>query len=100
MRLSTCFIQNHQTFAQNNGLQNKGFSMLVRNAANPLIRPQDIQASRSDFEVIGTFNAGAVQHGDEIMLLIRVAERPLQTSESIILCPQLSENGDILLAAI
>jgi beta-1,2-mannobiose phosphorylase / 1,2-beta-oligomannan phosphorylase len=74
--------------------------MLVRNAANPLIRPQNVQASRSDFEVIGTFNAGAVLYGDEIMLLVRVAERPLPTSDSQILCPYLSGNGDILISAI
>ncbi|MEX0611606.1 MAG: glycoside hydrolase family 130 protein [Pirellulales bacterium] len=33
-------------------------------------------ASRDDWEVIGTFNPGAVRHGDDVVLLVRVAERP------------------------
>ena len=29
-----------------------------------------------DFEIVGTFNPGAVRVGEEIVLLVRVAERP------------------------
>jgi predicted GH43/DUF377 family glycosyl hydrolase len=32
--------------------------------------------SRDDFEVVGVFNPGAVRAGDEVVLLVRVAERP------------------------
>src|SRR5947199_4335476 len=41
-----------------------------------LIRPEDVPASRDDFEVVGVFNPGAVRAGDEVVLLVRVAERP------------------------
>ncbi len=41
-----------------------------------LLRPGDVPASRLDFEVVGVFNPGAVQAGDEVVLLVRIAERP------------------------
>ena len=41
-----------------------------------LLRPEDVPASRPDFEVVGAFNPGAVRAGDEVVLLVRVAERP------------------------
>ena len=41
-----------------------------------LLRPEDVPASRDDFEVVGVFNPGAVRAGDEVVLLVRVAERP------------------------
>src|SRR3954471_14747270 len=41
-----------------------------------LLRPQDVPASRDDFEVVGVFNPGAVRVGDDVVLLVRVAERP------------------------
>lgn len=51
--------------------------MLVeRFKENPLIRPCDVPPSRDDYEVVGAFNPGAIRFGDEILLLLRVAERP------------------------
>lgn len=51
--------------------------MLVeRFAENPLISPSDVPPSRDDYEVVGAFNPGAIRFGDEILLLLRVAERP------------------------
>jgi predicted GH43/DUF377 family glycosyl hydrolase len=41
-----------------------------------LVCPEDVPASRSNFEVVGAFNPGAVRAGDEVVLLVRVAERP------------------------
>ena len=41
-----------------------------------LLRPEDMPPSRDDFEVVGAFNPGAVRAGDEVVLLVRVAERP------------------------
>src|SRR5438874_13264521 len=40
-----------------------------------LIRPEDVPASRDDFEVVGVFNPGAVRTADGVVLLVRVAER-------------------------
>ena len=36
----------------------------------------DLRPSRGDFEVVGTFNPGAIAFGEEVILLVRVAERP------------------------
>src|SRR6476620_4202293 len=41
-----------------------------------LLRPEDVPPSRDDFEVVGAFNSGAVRAADEVVLLVRVAERP------------------------
>jgi predicted GH43/DUF377 family glycosyl hydrolase len=41
-----------------------------------LLRPEDLPATSDEFEVIGAFNPGAVRVGDEVVLLVRVVERP------------------------
>ncbi|MFN8376350.1 MAG: glycoside hydrolase family 130 protein [Anaerolineae bacterium] len=72
--------------------------MFIRHPRNPLITPQDIQPSRPDFEVIGTFNAGATLLGDEVLLLVRVAERPKQPANGTILAPHLSASGELVIS--
>jgi predicted GH43/DUF377 family glycosyl hydrolase len=50
---------------------------IPRLATRLLLRPGDLPASRDDFEVVSAFNPGAVRLADgEVMLLVRVAERP------------------------
>ena len=60
---------------------------VYRASENPIIRPGDMKPSRRDFEVIGVFNAGVARLGDEVILLLRVAERPVASSEDTVLCP-------------
>lgn len=72
-------------------------SVFARHPLNPLITPAQVHPSRPDFEVIGTFNAGAVQLNDETLLLVRVAERPVRTEADWIACPYLDEQGRIAL---
>jgi predicted GH43/DUF377 family glycosyl hydrolase len=74
--------------------------MLVRSPANPLIRPTDLQPSRSDFEVIGTFNAGATLLNNETVLLLRVAERPLSESPEWVLYPYQNQAGEIEIGSV
>jgi predicted GH43/DUF377 family glycosyl hydrolase len=50
--------------------------MIRRLSTHLLLRPEDIPASRDDWEAIGAFNPGAVRFGDDVVLLVRVAERP------------------------
>lgn len=45
-----------------------------RSIKNPLIEPQDIHPSIKSHEVIGVFNAAAILHGNETILILRVAE--------------------------
>jgi len=43
---------------------------------NPLLTPADIAPTRDDLEIFSTLNPGTIRVGDEILLLVRVAERP------------------------
>lgn len=57
-----------------------GGSMAVPVAArlpeNPLITPDDVAPSQPGMEVISTINAGMARVGEEVVALLRVAERP------------------------
>ena len=52
--------------------------MLTRLHDTCLITPADVPPSRDDLAVVGAFNPGAIATGagDEVVLLVRVAERP------------------------
>ncbi len=54
---------------------------------NPVIRPDEIKPSREDFEVTGVFNPAVTRCADEIILLARVAERPISTEANVVLSP-------------
>ena len=58
---------------------------IYRSPNNPIIEPKNIKPSRNDFEVIGVFNAGVARFKDEVILLIRVAEKPVNTRNDIVL---------------
>ncbi|PDM39615.1 glycosidase [Parageobacillus toebii] len=51
---------------------------------NPLITPGDVKPFHQDHEVIGVFNAGVAQYNGEILLLLRVAERPISEDPNIV----------------
>jgi predicted GH43/DUF377 family glycosyl hydrolase len=51
--------------------------MIERFASNPLITPTDVKPSGPEMEVMCAFNAGAARLGEETLLLLRVAERPV-----------------------
>jgi predicted GH43/DUF377 family glycosyl hydrolase len=71
--------------------------MVRRLSTHLLIRPEDVPASRDDWEVIGTFNPGAVRYGDEIVLLVRVAERPREQRAGWTALPRWSaEEGPVV----
>lgn len=52
---------------------------VFRSAENPILTPEDIAPSRDGFEVIGVFNAAVARYRGEVLLFMRVAERPVQT---------------------
>lgn len=60
-----------------------------RSPLNPLVTPADVKPSFPDWEVLGAFNAGVAEYGDEIVLLLRVAERPRQTDPDKVTVPVL-----------
>lgn len=47
---------------------------MERSDANPIITPDKVAPSNPNFRVRGAFNPGATAFGDEILLLLRVAE--------------------------
>ncbi len=62
--------------------------MVVHRASNnPILRPEDVKPSRENFEVIGVFNAGVARYGDEVILLLRIAERPIPERDDLVLSP-------------
>src|SRR3954453_5858223 len=50
--------------------------MIERLATHLLLRPEDVPPTHPDWEVIGVFNPGVIRHGNETIILARVAERP------------------------
>ena len=57
---------------------------VFRSPENPIIKPEDVKPSRDDFEVIGVFNAGVTRYKEEVLLLLRVAERPINKIPDIV----------------
>jgi predicted GH43/DUF377 family glycosyl hydrolase len=71
---------------------------IFRSPDNPIIEPKDIKPSRPGYEVIGVFNTGVARFKDEVILLLRVAERPISTHPDIVLAGVYdTAQGDIVL---
>lgn len=61
-----------------------------------LVRPGDLSPTSADFEMVGAFNPGAVQTADGVVLLVRVAERPLASRPGHTGLPRWKSNGGAL----
>lgn len=59
----------------------------MRSAHNPIVQPSHVAPSSPDLEVVGVFNAGVAVVGDEIVLLLRVAEAPRGIPDDEIAAP-------------
>lgn len=53
---------------------------VYRSEKNPMIKPGDVEPSTTDFKVIGVFNCGVAMFKGEILLLMRVAEKPINNN--------------------
>jgi predicted GH43/DUF377 family glycosyl hydrolase len=61
-----------------------------------LLEPGDVPASRAEFEVVGVFNPGAVRRPDgEVVLLVRVAERPRERRPGYTGLPRWDPDGGL-----
>jgi predicted GH43/DUF377 family glycosyl hydrolase len=60
-----------------------------------LLGPRDLPPSRGDFEVVGAFNPGAVRAGAEVVLLVRVAERPRERRPGFTGLPRWDPDGGL-----
>lgn len=69
---------------------------IYRYEENPLIVPAQVPAYHEGFEVIGAFNAGIAKYGEEILMLLRVAERPVSEDPRVVKAPvYLPETGKL-----
>ncbi len=67
--------------------------MIVRHQSNPIIEPGDVKPTTQGYKVVGSFNPGAINFGNEIILLLRVAEA-CEPKEGYVRTPILRfENG-------
>jgi predicted GH43/DUF377 family glycosyl hydrolase len=66
---------------------------IARRDTRLLLRPDDVRPSRADFEVVGAFNPGAIKAGDEVVLLVRVAERPRTRKPGFVGLPRWEHGG-------
>jgi beta-1,2-mannobiose phosphorylase / 1,2-beta-oligomannan phosphorylase len=69
---------------------------VYRYEENPLVTPMDVKPHREDFEVIGAFNAGITTFNDDIIMLLRVAERPISDNPEIVKSPVYNPNTNEL----
>ncbi|MEK3888260.1 BtaManbiosPhlase [Bacillus sp. FSL K6-3431] len=60
---------------------------IYRYEENPIITPSDITPYHDGFEVIGAFNAGVARYKDEVILALRVAERPISEAPNVVKAP-------------
>ncbi|MFA5014632.1 MAG: glycosidase, partial [Actinomycetota bacterium] len=69
---------------------------VLRAERNPIINPEDVTPSRPDFKVVGVFNCGVTRFDGKILLLMRVAEKPVNNDKKIEIVPLLDlEAGKI-----
>ncbi|HEX3446673.1 MAG TPA: glycosylase, partial [Isosphaeraceae bacterium] len=62
--------------------------LLKRHYERLLLSPSDLKPSRDDFEVVGVFNPGAIVAHGEVILLVRVAERPRERRQGYMALPR------------
>ena len=74
---------------------------MERLTENPIVRPSDVAPSREDYEVVGAFNAGVARFGNEVLLLLRCAERPKERPDDTCVAPIWNaETGEIELFTV
>lgn len=56
---------------------------------NPIVTPADVKPAVDGWEVMCAFNAGVIEYRDEILMLMRVAERPINTDPGRVLIPMM-----------
>ena len=69
--------------------------MIRRLSEHLLFRPDDLAPLRDDFDVIGVFNPGAVEVDQDLVLLVRVAEKPRPCRSGYTGLPRREVDGQI-----
>ena len=68
--------------------------MLKRWPGNPIVAPENVRPSRPGWQVDGTFNAGVARIGDDVIMLVRVAESVAGAAPGEVRVPVLESGGD------
>ncbi len=62
---------------------------------NPIVTQADVKPVVEGWEVMSVFNAGVIEYGDEVLLLMRTAERPVSGDAKTVLIPVMDfSSGD------
>ncbi len=69
--------------------------MIKRHYNACLLRPEDLAPSHDELEVVGAFNPGAIAVGDEVVILVRVAERPKEKRPGLWGLPRWDPEGGL-----
>ncbi len=69
--------------------------MIRRLSERLLLRPEHLKPLHENYSVIGVFNPGAVQVGHDILLMARVAEKPLEKRSGFVGLPRYERDGRI-----
>jgi len=64
-----------------------------RSVQNPIILPDNVKASRDDFEVHYVMNCGVTRFEGDVLLLLRVAETPINNDPNVVLAPYFNEES-------
>lgn len=67
---------------------------VARFLENPIVTQADVKPSIDGWEVMSAFNAGVIEYGDEVLMLMRVAERPVSDNPNIALVPVMTFDCD------
>ena len=62
--------------------------MVTRISSTCMLRPEDVTPSHDYLEVVGAFNPGAIAINNEVVLLVRIAERPKEKRDGYIASPR------------
>ena len=71
--------------------------MISRRFTYRLLYPDIVPPSRDDLEVVGVFNPGAVAWGEQVVIMVRVAERPKHSEPGYTALPRYELGGAVVI---
>ncbi len=71
--------------------------MIPRLSESQLLCPADIKPRQDDFAVIGVFNPGVTRIENEVFMLVRVAEKPVERRAGFLGLPRWETSGDYVI---
>lgn len=71
--------------------------MLDRQFTHCMLRPDDLEPSDERMKVVGTFNPGITQLGDQTVLMVRVVEAPIESRRGFLCSPRLHPQHGLVL---